>query len=130
MLRAAIVGLGSWARTLVGSVHGHSDELRFVAACTRTPASAEAYCLEHGLQLTDDYAGLLADRSIDAVVLATPNSLHETQIVQAAAAGKHVYVEKPFALTTTSARTAIAAVERAGVTLAVGLNRRFHPSMI
>ena len=130
MIRAAIVGLGSWGKTLVGSVQGRTDDIRFTAACTRTPANAQDYCCEHGLQLTASYESLLADRNIDAVVLATPNSLHEAQITQAAAAGKHIYVEKPFTLTLSSARAAVDAVERAKVTLAVGLNRRFHPNMI
>jgi predicted dehydrogenase len=133
VIRAAIVGLGAWGKTLVGSVQGqrnHSDDIRFTAACTRTPANAQDYCREHGLQLTARYEDILADRNIDAVVLATPNSLHEAQITQAANAGKHVYVEKPFTLTLASARAAVDAVERAKVTLAVGLNRRFHPNMI
>ena len=84
----------------------------------------------HALQLTASYEDLLANRDIDAVVLATPNSLHETQIREATAAGKRVYVEKPFTLTLASARAAVDAVARAKVTLAVGLNRRFHPNMI
>ena len=130
MIRAAIVGLGSWGKTLVGSVQNKTDDIRFTAACTRTLANAQDYCREHGLQLTASYEHLLADRDIDAVVLATPNSLHETQIRKAAAAGKHVYVEKPFTLTLASARAAVDAVTRAKVTLAVGLNRRFHPNMI
>ncbi len=133
MIRAAIVGLGSWGKTLVGSVQGprnHSDDIRFTTACTRTPANAQDYCREHGMQLTAGYESILADRDIDAVVLATPNSLHESQITQAAAAGKHIYVEKPFTLTLASARAAVAAVTRTKVTLAVGLNRRFHPNMI
>ena len=130
MIRAAIVGLGSWGKTLVDSVHGKTDDIRFTAACTRTPAKVETYCHEHGLQLNASYEQLLANRNIDAVVLATPNSLHEAQITQAAAVGKHVYVEKPFTLTLASAHAAVDAVTRAGVTLAVGLNRRFHPNML
>lgn len=129
MIRAAIVGLGAWGKTLVDSIHGKTDDLRFTAACTPTPATAEAYCREHQLRLTARYDDILADRDIDAVVLATPNSLHGAQIMQAATAGKHIYVEKPFTLTFAEARAAVDAVARAGVTLAVGLNRRFHPNM-
>ena len=44
MLRAAMVGLGSWGRTMVGSVQGKSDLLRFTTAFTRTPAKVEAFC--------------------------------------------------------------------------------------
>ena len=130
MIRAAIVGLGAWGKTLVDSVHGKTSDIRFTTACTRTPDSAEAYCRERDITLTASYDAVLSDKNIDAVVLATPNSLHEAQITQAAAAGKHVYVEKPFTLTLAGARAAVDAVERARVTLAVGLNRRFHPNMI
>jgi predicted dehydrogenase len=130
MIRAAIVGLGAWGKTLVDSVHDNATDIRFTTACTRTPANAEAYCREHDITLTTNYDAVLADKNIDAVVLATPNSLHEAQIRQAAAAGKHIYVEKPFTLTLASARAAVDAVQRVKVTLAVGLNRRFHPNMI
>jgi predicted dehydrogenase len=62
-------------------------------------------------------------------VLATPHSQHGDQIRKAAAAGKHIFVEKPFTLVADDAKRAIDAVHKAGVTLAVGFNRRFHPSM-
>ncbi len=130
MIRAAIVGLGAWGKTLVDSVHDKSDAIRFTRACTRTPDKAADYCRDHGLQLTARYEDILSDRNIDAVVLATPNSQHETQIKQAAVTGKHVYVEKPFTLSLASARAAVDMVRRARVTLAVGHNRRFHPNMI
>lgn len=130
MIRAAIVGLGAWGKTLVDAVHGKTTDIRFTTACTRTPANVVDYCRERDLTLITSYDTVLADKTIDAVVLATPNSLHEAQITQAANAGKHVYVEKPFTLTLVSARAAVAAVERAKVSLAVGLNRRFHPNMI
>jgi predicted dehydrogenase len=64
------------------------------------------------------------------VVFATPHSQHKDQVLRAAAAGKNVFVEKPFALTLADADEMLAAAERAGIVLAVGFNRRFHPSMI
>lgn len=130
MLRAAIVGVGSWGQTLVGSVQGKSEDIRFTRAYTPTPSRAEAFCSSHGIRLAGSYEEILGDPEVDAVVLATPNSLHESQVKQAATAEKHVFVEKPFALNSASARAALDAAERAGVTLGVGLNRRFHPSMV
>jgi predicted dehydrogenase len=130
MIRAAIVGLGAWGRTLVDSVHGQTDDIRFTRACTRTPDKVADYCRERGIQLGARYEDILADRNIDAVVLATPNSQHETQIKQAAVTGKHIYVEKPFTLRLDSARAAVDVVRRSRLVLAVGLNRRFHPNMI
>jgi len=129
MLRAAIVGLGWWGKTLVESAES-SDEIRFVAGATRTVSpEIEAFAKDKGLRLAASYEALLADSGIDAVVLATPHSLHAAQVIAAAKAGKHVFCEKPFTLTKKDAEAAVAAVRQAGVTLGLGYNRRFHPEM-
>lgn len=131
MIDAAIVGLGWWGKTLVESVQGTSDVIRFVACATRTvSAETEAFAQEHGLRIADGLDGVLADPAIDAVVLATPHSLHASQVIASAGAGKHVFCEKPFTLTKADAEEAAAAVERAGVVLGLGYNRRFHPEMV
>src|SRR5437870_2165637 len=130
MLRAAIVGPGWWGKTLVTAVQGKSDDIRFVAAVTRTRAKVEDFCREQGLALRDDYAEVLADPAIDAVVLATPHSQHGDQVRRAVAAKKHVFCEKPFTLTAADARSAVEAATKAGIVLAVGFNRRFHPSLM
>jgi predicted dehydrogenase len=130
MIRAAIVGLGRWGRSLVASVQGKSEDLRFVRAHTRTRATAEDFCRDQGVPLVDCYEQLLADPNVDAVVLATPHSLHESQIIAAAAAGKHIHVEKPITLDRAGADRAVGAARKAGVVLAVGYCRRFHPSVV
>ena len=130
MIRAAIIGLGRWGRSLVSAVQGKSDAIQFVAAHTRTPANAEAFCRDKHIALAGSYPQLLADRNIDAVVLATPHSLHAEQVIAAAKAGKHVHVQKPLTLDRRSADAAVAAAYQAGVVLAVGFNRRFHPCVI
>jgi predicted dehydrogenase len=128
-VRAAIIGLGRWGRSLVNAVHGKTDAIRFVAAHTRTRASAEEFCRERGIPLLDRYEDVLASRDIDAVVLATPHSSHAEQVMAAAVVGKHIHVEKPLTLDLPSAEAAVTAARRAGVLLAVGLCRRFHPSV-
>ena len=130
MIKAAIVGLGWWGKTVVESAEG-SDAIRFVAGATRTVTpDTEAFAKKHGFRLEADYGAILADKSIDAVVLATPHSMHGAQVVAAAAAGKHVFCEKPFTLTKREAEDAVAAVKKAGVTLGLGYNRRLHPEII
>jgi predicted dehydrogenase len=128
MIHAAIVGLGRWGRSLVNAVQDSAD-IRFVVAHTRTRAKAEEFCQSKGVPLVDSFDAILADPNVDAVVLATPHSQHEEQIKRAAATGKHVHVEKPITLDYPTAKSAIEATRRAGVMLAVGFCRRFHPSV-
>ncbi len=130
MLKAAICGLGRWGQRLVDSVHGKSDRIRFVCGLSRDPGARQEFSDKAGIPLTDSYADILADPALDAVVLATPHSQHHREIVEAAAAGKHVFVEKPFTLTRETAESAIAACRKAGITLALGFNRRYAPSFI
>ncbi len=130
MLNAAIVGLGRWGQTLVDSVQGKSDRIKFTAGIARTPAKVEDYAKKQGLALDSDYEAMLKDPSIDAVALATPHQQHADQIIAAAAAGKHVFVEKPFTLTKASAEASVAATKKAGLVLALGHNRRFLPSVL
>jgi predicted dehydrogenase len=129
MIRAAIVGIGLWGRNLVASVQGKSDAIRFVAGATRTPAKAADFCRQQGIELVDSYESLLRNREIDAVVLATPHSTHGEQIIAAAAAGKHVFVEKPLGVDAASSARAVASCEKSKVTLAVGYNWRFQPAL-
>ena len=130
MIRAAIVGMGWWGRTIVESVQSDSDVIRFVAGATRTVSpEVTAFADAQKLTLASDFKALLANKDVDAVVLATPHSQHSEQVIAAAQAGKHVFCEKPFALTKTDADAAVAATKKAGVTLGLGYNRRFHPEM-
>jgi predicted dehydrogenase len=130
MINAAIVGIGRWGQYLVTSVQGSSEHIKFTAGVTRTKSKAEAFCSEQGIDLRDDYTELLNDPNIDAIVLATPHTQHEEQIVAAAKAGKHVFTEKPFTLNRPSAERAVAACKEAGVALALGHNRRFMENTV
>ena len=129
MIRAAIVGLGWWGRTIVDTVQGKSDQITFVAGNTRTRSKAEEFCRDKKIDLRDDLDAILKDPAIDAVVFATPHRQHEEHVKRAAQAGKHIYVEKPFTLNVGSARAAIDAVKKAGVVLGIDYQRRFHPSI-
>jgi predicted dehydrogenase len=130
MIRAALVGMGWWGRTIVESVQTDSDIIRFVAGATRTVSpEVTAFAEAQRLTLAKDFTALLADQTVDAVVLATPHSQHSEQVIAAAKAGKHVFCEKPFALTKADAAAAVAATTTAGITLGLGYNRRFHPEM-
>ncbi|MGH8113964.1 MAG: Gfo/Idh/MocA family protein [Rhodanobacteraceae bacterium] len=127
-LKAAIVGLGWWGGTLIDSVRD-SALIRFVAAATRSRSPRDQeLAAKYAIHLAASVEELIADRDIDAIVLATPPSGHPEQIIKCAKAGKHIFCEKPLSATKASAEESIAAVRRAGVTLGLGYNRRFHPS--
>jgi predicted dehydrogenase len=112
----------------IDSVQGKSNDIRFVAAQTRSPAKSESYCRDRGIEIVPRFEDVLARRDIDAVLIATPNSMHADQVARAAAAGKHVFVEKPLALSLADAEKAVTAVRKAGVALGIGFQRRFYPN--
>ena len=129
MIDAAIVGLGRWGQTLVAAVQGRSDRLRFTRAVSRDPGRLRDFGARHKLELVGELAPVLADRTIDAVVVATPHSLHCEQTIAVASAGKAVFCEKPLTLTKAEAARAIEACRKAGVVLGIGTDKRFFPSL-
>jgi predicted dehydrogenase len=130
MINAAIVGLGRWGQRLVESVQGKSGDIRFVRGVTRDPKRSQDFAAKTGVELTASYEDVLNDPAVNAVVLATPHSQHFGEIVAAAKAGKHVFVEKPMTLTAKHAAEAVRACEEAGLTLAIGFGRRFAPAFL
>ncbi|GAC1347434.1 MAG: Gfo/Idh/MocA family oxidoreductase [Acetobacteraceae bacterium] len=127
-LRAGVVGLGWWGRTIVRTLAGN-PMIRLAAAADRDPAAA-AFAAEHGLAFATELDALLSDPALDAIILCTPHTQHAAQVQAVAAAGKHVFCEKPLCLTAQDAADAIAACNRAGVTLGVGHERRFEPPVL
>ncbi|MBK6005915.1 Gfo/Idh/MocA family oxidoreductase [Ramlibacter ginsenosidimutans] len=125
MLNIAVVGLGWWGRIIVDLV-GQSDKLRVVRVADVNPQS-EAFARERELPYSPRFEDVLADPKVQGVVLCTPHSQHTDQIVAAAQAGKHVFCEKPLSMSRADVLRAVAAVEKAGVALAVGHEKRFEP---
>ena len=129
MINASIVGLGWWGQVLTRKIN-KSEKIRVNSGYTRTKENAIEFVEEMGIDLYDSYEQLLADEKIDAVIMATPHSSHVEQIKLAADAKKHIYVEKPIALTLPDTKEAIFSARDAGVEIAVGFQRRGHPSMV
>jgi predicted dehydrogenase len=130
LIKAAIVGLGWWGQLLVRTIQGKSGGIRIVRGVEIHPEAVRAFAAEKGFILTAEYQDALDDPDIGAVILTSPQDLHEEQILRAAAAGKHVFCEKPLAMTRAGAERVVEACERAGVLLGVGHERRFEPAMI
>jgi predicted dehydrogenase len=128
MIGCAIAGFGWWGKHLAGRL-AQSTSMR-VGVIVEPSAERVASARASGFRTVDHLDVALADSGIDAVILTTPNELHEAQVIAAAAAGKHVFCEKPLGLTKASAERSVAACRKAGVVLGIGHERRFEPAMI
>jgi len=123
-LRIAILGSGYMGRTHAECITRHVRRVRLVAVAggRRAPQLAADY----GVDFVADYAALLARPDVDAVLIATPHADHCPQVIAAAAAKKHVLVEKPMATTVSDCTRMIDACRAAGVRLEVIQTQRFR----
>ncbi|WP_102142408.1 Gfo/Idh/MocA family oxidoreductase [Mycobacterium hubeiense] len=123
-LSFGLIGAG-W----IGSFHAETlanrlPGARLAAVADPVPGAAERLPAPRAYR---DPMDLIADPSVDAVAICSPAATHADLVVAAAQAGKHVFCEKPMALTLDDADRAIEAAGAAGVALQVGFNRRFAP---
>jgi predicted dehydrogenase len=123
----AAIGIGTWGRTLADASR-RGGGLSIVACTSRSADNRAAFARTHGCRDLPSVDAVLADPEVEGVVITTPHSAHAEQIVAAAQAGKHVFVDKPFTLSVADARRATEACRRAGVVLAVGHQRRRQPA--
>ncbi len=127
LLRISIAGFGWWGRHIARRI---TDNPRFELGSIVEPAAGSGPAIDaFGVPHLTDFSDAIADTSIDAVILTTPNPVHVEQVVAAAAAGKHVYCEKPLALTGAGARQAVDACRSADRVLGIGHERRFEPGL-
>src|SRR3954447_14535027 len=117
MLNVAVVGLGWWGRIIVDLAR-QSGKLQVVRVADVNP-QAQAFATERNVPCSSTFDAVLSDPAVQGVVLCTPHTQHTGQIVAAARAGKHVFCEKPLSMTRADVLRAVAAVEEAGVALAV-----------
>ncbi len=127
-LQAALVGAGNIAKWHHLPNLKKMAGVRLRAVHSLSGARGKSYGLRFGAQYcTSDYAELLRDPEIDFVVIASRNQHHAAQALDALRAGKHVFVEKPMALTAPECRELCAAEAETGRCFTVGFNRRFAP---
>ena len=126
MIEAALFGAGRIGKIHAGNLARQAGaRLKYVADVNQ--AAAETLASQHGAKVATVDAAL-ADRAIGAVVIASSTDTHADLLLRAAAAGKAIFCEKPVDLDLARARTAAAAVERAGVTCLIGFQRRYDPT--
>lgn len=125
MINVGIIGMGRSGWELHAAPLRKIEGYRLVAACDQSPARLEQAGREFGVRTFREPQALIADPEVDLVVIASPSHLHAKLAIEALAAGKHVLVEKPMALTLAEADAMVAAANRAKRLLTVFHNRRW-----
>lgn len=125
-VKVAMIGLGWWGKKMTAVLKKASADIEILCAAEPNPAGAD-FAAENGFVWYADYDAALAHPGVEAVVLATPHSLHAEQIEKAVAAGKHIFCEKPLAHTRAGAEAAVNACRAKKLVLGMGHERRFEP---
>ncbi|SEM90141.1 Predicted dehydrogenase [Loktanella fryxellensis] len=128
MIGVALVGFGWWGQHIGRRLV--TDTAFDLRGIVEPAAGLHDRIRALGVPVLVDYAAALADPAVQAVILTSPNDLHDVQIAQAVAAGKHVFCEKPLSLSAANARQSVEACRAAGLVLGIGHERRFEPAII
>ena len=129
VVRLGVIGAGSYATSMLLPHLRGRDDVRLVEVATSTSLSAANALRTFGFdRCSTDYRSLLADDTIDAVLIATRHHAHARMAADALRAGKAVFVEKPLAISVEDLDVVIDAIDETGNDrLTVGFNRRFAP---
>jgi len=122
-VRVASMGLGRWANVLADATL-RGEKIKLVSCFSRTAEKRANFMERYGTREADSFEALLNDDEVEAVIVTTPNYNHMEHIEAIAAAGKHVYCEKPIAHNLEHAKKIVNAVEKAGTRLAIGHSAR------
>lgn len=126
-VKIALVGLGWWGQKMLYVLEAAPEDIKVVRAVEPNAEGVRDLCDAKRVTLSAEYADALNDPEVEAVVLATPHSMHTAQIAAAVKAGKHIFCEKPLALTAEEAARSVALCADAGLVLGMGHERRFEP---
>jgi len=126
MTNVALVGAGRIAR-VHAAAYRQVARGRLVACTDPNETAAEDLARDFGLKVAPDLDALLADQAVDALIIASPNAVHADQTIAALAAGKHVFCQKPIALTLDDADRVVAAAATSSTILQFGFMLRFTP---
>ena len=122
-VRVACIGMGWWSDVLADAIQ-RSGKIKIAACYTRSEDKRSAFAKKYGCQPAASYEAILADSGIEAIINTTPNDVHLPTVRAAAAAGKHVFLDKPIANNVSEARAITECCRKAGVILAMGYQRR------
>ena len=122
-LRVACIGMGWWSDVLADAIQ-RSGKLEILSCYTRSDEKREKFAAKYRCRPAASYEAMLADPQIEAIINTTPNDVHLATTQAAAAAGKHVFLDKPIANSISDGRAITEACRKAGVVLALGYQRR------
>jgi predicted dehydrogenase len=122
-MNVACLGIGWWSDVLADAIK-RSGKLKIVSCYSRSVEKRERFAAKYGCRAARSYEEILQDRSVEAVINTTPNSVHRETTVAAASAGKHTFLDKPIANSIDDARALTDACRKARVVLALGYQRR------
>lgn len=125
-VKVASIGLGWWGKELARA--GKAAGVDVVSCYARAEAARRDFAAEVGCGAASSLEDVLTDAAIDAVLIATSHRSHRELVEAAARAGKHIFIEKPLALSVEDARACVQAATAAGIVLQVGFQRRRHPA--
>ena len=122
-VRVAALGMGWWSDVLADAVQ-RTAEIEIASCYTRSDDKRRAFAEKYGCTAAASYDDILADDSIAAIINTTPNDVHLESTRAAAAAGKHIFLDKPIANTVADGHAITGVCRDAGVVLSVGYQRR------
>ncbi len=128
--RLAIIGLGMAVAPHAKSLIDLAERVEVVHAFTPSAKRRQAFSAQFPFPLADDLDAVLADKSVDALLILTPPNTHLDLVRRAAEAGKHVLLEKPLEISTDRSLELVNAARAAGVTLGIVLQHRFRPPAV
>ncbi len=130
-IKLGLIGIGRIGKVFAHTLAFNVPQADLVAVADSDPAAAQEAAARFNVPAWyADYHQLLAQKDIQAVVIATPTHTHVEVAVAAAEAGKEIFCEKPLAMTLAGNDQVIRAAQTAGVRLQVGLNRHFDPAYV
>ena len=122
-MRVGCIGMGWWSDVLADAIQ-RSGKLEILSCYTRSEEKRKTFAAKYRCRPAASYEAMLADPEIEAIINTTPNDVHLATTSAAAAAGKHVFLDKPIANTVSDGRAITEACRKAGVVLALGYQRR------
>ncbi|HVJ12825.1 MAG TPA: Gfo/Idh/MocA family oxidoreductase, partial [Burkholderiales bacterium] len=122
-MKVACLGMGWWSDVLADAMK-RSGKFNIAACFSRSAEKREAFAKKYSCRAARSYDEILEDKSIEAIINTTPNSVHRETTVAAARAGKHTFLDKPIANSIADARALTEACRKAKVVLALGYQRR------